>query len=284
MRADDAWLLAIPVCHVGGLSILTRCLHARAAVVLQDRFEAATILSVVPTMLARALEQKADLAAARAVVVGGAACPPALLDECAARGVHALTTYGLTETCAMVTMQRPRDPHTREPGVGTPLPGTEIRIQEGHIQVRGPTLFSGYLDHPPHARGAWYDTGDLGEIDDAGRLHVHTRRVDLIVTGGENVYPAEVEAALGTCDGVRRAIVFGVPDAEWGELVACAIESDPARPIPEPVLFAAMSRVLATHKRPRRVCFVEAIPTVGDKLDRARAKKDFLPLVRAWTK
>ena len=108
------------------------------------------------------------------------------------------------------------------------------------------------------------------------------RRVDLIVTGGENVYPAEVEAALEGCPGIRRALVFGVPDAEWGELVACAIERDPKNAVPEPEMYASLSRVLATHRRPRRVVFVDGLPTAGDKLDRAAGKARFASEVRPW--
>jgi o-succinylbenzoate---CoA ligase len=291
-RPDEAWLLAMPVCHVGGLSILTRCLRARATVVLHEAFDPraaleakATIHSVVPTMLARLLEEDRDNALAKAlVVVGGAPCPPSLLDECAARGVLALATYGLTEACAMVTVQEPRDRHARETGSGRALPGTEIKIVDERIHVRGPTVFSGYLGQPPHPPGAWFDTGDFGEIDAEGRLHVRARRVDLVVPGGENVYPAEVEAALESCAGVRRAFVFGVPDAAWGELVACAIERDERAPVAERDLFVAMSGVLASHKRPRRVCFVDGLAAAGDKIDRARRKTELLPLLRPWEK
>jgi O-succinylbenzoic acid--CoA ligase len=159
-----------------------------------------------------------------------------------------------------------------------------VRSADGRIHVRGPTLMDGYLGEAPLAPGAWLDTGDLGDIDEGGRLAVHARRVDLIVTGGENVYPAEVEAAIESCPGVRRAIVFGVPDADWGELVACAIEKDPSRPTAEAELHASIAKILATHKRPRRVVFVDALPTAGDKIDRIRAKEANLPRVRPWLK
>jgi O-succinylbenzoic acid--CoA ligase len=295
-REDDAWLLAMPVCHVGGLSILTRSLAARRTVVVHERFDAdatlaaieagVTLVSVVPTMLKRLLEADAHgvLARTRAVLVGGAACPPALLAECASRGVLALTTYGLTEACSQVTTQPLRDAARVEPGCGVALGGTEVEIKDGRIHVRGPTMMDGYVGEAPLAPGAWFDTGDLGELDDAGRLHVHARRVDLVVTGGENVYPSEVEAALESCPGVRRALVFGVADAEWGELVACAIERDPARGAPEPEIYTSMTRVLASYKRPRRVCFVDALPTLGEKLDRVRGKSIFTGSVRSWAK
>lgn len=295
-RDGDAWLLAMPLCHVGGLSIVTRCVAARRTIVLHERFDAdraldairagVTLVSVVPTVLKRLLDADAEnvLARARAILVGGAACPPQLLEECARRGVHALTTYGLTEACSQVTAQAPRDPRRVEPGSGRPLEGMEVKLDGSRIHVRGAARMDGYLDEAPLAAGAWFDTGDLGELDEEGRLHVFARRSDLVVTGGENVYPAEVEAALESCAGVRRALVFGVPDPEWGELVACAIEREPTREMAESEIYTAMTKVLATHKRPRRVCFTTALPTIGEKLDRARGKAIYARSLRPWSK
>ncbi|KYF82604.1 2-succinylbenzoate-CoA ligase, partial [Sorangium cellulosum] len=251
VRDDDRWLLCMPLCHVGGLSIVTRCLLARRAVVLVPRFDPAavlasiardraTLLSVVPTMLLALLEADRDnvLARLRAVLVGGAGAPERALDECARRGVPALTTYGLTEACSQVTVQRPRDPRTREPGSGAPISGVELRIAGagsdgvGRIEIRGPVLFRGYYRGPERAPellvdgAGWFSTGDLGAVDAAGRLHVAARRSDLIVTGGENVYPAEVEQVLASCAGVAGAVVFGVQDERWGQVVAAAIVPD----------------------------------------------------------
>ncbi|MGK4005520.1 AMP-binding protein [Sorangium sp. So ce1036] len=311
VRDDDRWLLCMPLCHVGGLSIVTRCLLARRAVILAPRFEPAsvlasivrdraTLLSVVPTMLLALLEADRDnvLARLRAVLVGGAGAPARALDECARRGVAALTTYGLTEACSQVTVQRPRDPRTREPGSGAPVAGVGLRIAGagadgvGRIEIRGPVLFRGYHRGPgrdpelPIDGDGWFSTGDLGALDAAGRLHVASRRTDLIVTGGENVYPAEVEQVLESCAGVAGAVVFGVPDERWGHVVAAAIVPDQAAP-PDPggaslspalasELAAAVAARLAPHKRPRRLCAVAALPlTAAGKLDRAGAAARF---------
>jgi O-succinylbenzoic acid--CoA ligase len=297
----DRWIACMPLCHIGGLSILTRCLLARRPVILEPRFdpasvlraidrEGATLLSVVPTML-RALLDEPDpraLARLRAILVGGAAAPAALLEECARRGILALTTYGLTEGCSQVTTQRPRPPHLTEPGSGHPLPGISLSIRTaegaeavpgevGRIHLRGPNLMSGYWRGPttapmtPFLEGGWFDSGDLGAVDAEGRLHVHARRTDLIVTGGENVDPVEVERALEACPGVRRALVFGIPDERWGQIVAAAIELEPqadaGRDFKE-----AVAHTLAPHKRPRRVWVVDALPVNrSGKLDRAAA-------------
>ncbi|WP_437993769.1 AMP-binding protein [Sorangium sp. So ce145] len=307
VRDDDRWLLCLPLCHVGGLSIVTRCLLSRRAVILAPRFEPAsvlasivrdraTLLSVVPTMLLALLEADRDnvLARLRAVLVGGAGAPARALDECARRGVPALTTYGLTEACSQVTVQRPRDPRATEPGSGSPIAGVELRIEGagsdgvGRIEIRGPVLFRGYYRGPDRAPelsvdgAGWFGTGDLGALDAAGRLHVAARRSDLIVTGGENVYPAEVEQVLASCEGVAGAVVFGVPDDRWGQVVAAAIVPDQASPCeaggaaPSPAwlgdLAAVVAARLAPHKRPRRLCAVAALPlTAAGKLDRAGA-------------
>ncbi len=128
-------------------------------------------------------------------------------------------------------------------------------------------LMAGYWGAPALAPGAWFDTGDLGEIDARGCLFVHARRVDLIVTGGENVYPAEVERVLEAFPGIAAAGVFGVPDETWGQTVAAALVAQPA-PAPETLARYLCAR-LAPHKRPREICLVGALPqTIAGKLDR----------------
>ncbi|MCK6591084.1 MAG: 2-succinylbenzoate--CoA ligase, partial [Polyangiaceae bacterium] len=130
---------------------------------------------------------------------------------------------------------------------------------------------------------AWFDTGDLGAFDEQGRLHVFARRTDLIVTGGENVYPAEVERVIEAIPGVARAMVFGVPDPRWGQIVAAALVLDPARPVSLDRVAAELSRGLAAHKRPRRLCTASALPiTPSGKLDRASAPEHFAPLLRPF--
>jgi len=282
-EVDDCWLICMPLAHVGGLSILTRCLAARRCVALAPRFDAAafpewidalqvTLVSLVPTMLERVLEAHPGWAGSprlRAILLGGAVAAPRLLRRAAERGLPVLVSYGLTETCAQVTATRYA---TRFApfglGAGEPLPGTRVRIVDGRIEVGGPTLMAGYLGEPPLVPGAWFDTGDLGEIDAAGRLHVHARRTDLIVTGGENVYPAEVERALEGCPGIVAAGVFGLPDPLWGQTVAAALVAEREPPC-DAALVEYMGTQLAPHKRPRGICYVARLPqTAAGKLDR----------------
>lgn len=287
----DRWLLAMPLAHVGGLSIVTRCLLARRAVVLpawhgpfapealaqQIAAQRVTLLSLVPTQLARllALPGWRPPPALRAVLLGGAAASEALVARAAERGVPVLCTYGLTEACSQVTSQSLADPVRA--GSGRPLPGAEVRILDDQIQIRGPMLFDGY-----HRRGAppqlpltadgWFATGDLGRLDADGSLHVLARRTDLIVTGGENVYPIEVEQALERCPGVLSACVFGVADEAWGQRVAAALVLAPdadAGAVFRGVRALVLGQ-LAPHKRPRLVAQVDALAVTGaGKLDRA---------------
>jgi O-succinylbenzoic acid--CoA ligase len=127
---------------------------------------------------------------------------------------------------------------------------------------------AGYWNEPPLEPDAWFDTGDLGEFDAAGCLHVHARRADLIVTGGENVYPAEVERVLEAFPGIVATGVFGVPDDVWGQVVAAALVVEKAPP-PDAALADFCRRELAPHKRPRQVCYVERLPVAtSGKLDR----------------
>ena len=281
---DDCWLLAMPLARVGALSIVTRCLAARRSVALAAAFDAralpqwveqqrVTLVSLVPTMLAQCLDAHPDWTPQphlRAIQLGGAAASPRLLQRAAERRLPIVITYGCTETCSQVVstpyaLRYEAAAH----GAGRPLAGAQVRVAEGRIEVRGPMLMAGYLGEPALDPQAWLDTGDLGEIDARGCLHVHARRADLIVTGGENVYPAEVERVLEGCPGIVGAGVFGVPDETWGQTVAAVLVVDAAPPADEAIIEYLGSR-LAPYKRPRRICFVEALPhTSAGKLDRA---------------
>jgi len=288
-RDDDRWLLCMPLAHVGGLSVLVRCLLARKTVVLASRFVAAdvplwierdrvTLASLVPTMLARMLDEHSDWRAPphlRAVLLGGDGAPPALLARAAGRGLPVLLTYGLTETCGQVATQRPGTP----PAVrgAPPLSGVELRIVENRIQVRGPALMTAYFPraaHPgPFSADGWLETGDLGRIDEEGRLHVLGRWDDRIVTGGETVHPREIELALEAHPAIREACVFGLPDERWGRIVAAAIVPHGAPPS-EADLGDFLAGRLAPFRLPRRIFFAKNLPRgPSGKLDRRAAAR-----------
>jgi O-succinylbenzoic acid--CoA ligase len=282
-RNDDCWLMCMLPARVGGLSIVTRCLAGRRPFALVSRFDAAglpalieehgvTLMSLVPTMLSMLLDRHPGWAAPpsfRAILLGGALASPNLLRRARQRGLPIVITYGLTETCSQVVATPYELRHDPEGcGAGRPVAGAQIQIVDGRIQVRGPMLMAGYLDEPALERDAWFDTGDLGEIDAGGCLHVRARLTDLIVTGGENVYPAEVERVLESCPGVIAAAVFGVPDSTWGHTVAAALVAESAAP-GETALRDYISAHLSPSKRPRDIFFVPHLPhTPAGKLDR----------------
>ncbi len=281
---DDCWLLAMPLARVGGLSIVTRSLAARRTVALAPSFDAArlpqwiedhrvTLLSLVPTMLVQVLDAHPGWrppAHLRVLLLGGAAASPQLLERAAGRGVPIVITYGCTETCSqVVATPYARRFDTAACGAGRPLPGAQVRVDGGRIQVRGPMRMAGYLGEPPIEPDAWFDTGDLGEFDADGFLHLRARRADLIVSGGENVYPAEVERVLEGCPGVQAAGVFGLADETWGQVVAAALVTGPRSPGDDELIDYLAAR-LAPHKRPRWIGVVQSLPfTQAGKLDRA---------------
>lgn len=285
-RDGDRWLLALPPAHVGGLSVLTRCLQARRTVVLGAGLdpvgllrlmarEAITLASLVPAQLARLLAAHADPppSSLRAVLVGGGPCPAATLAEGRRRGWPLLPTYGLTEACSQVATVAPGEAPV---GCGRPLEGVEVRLVRGEISLRGATLFDGYVENgevtPRLDEDGWFATGDLGELDEPGNLHVRGRLDDLIVTGGENVAPAEVEEALVGCPGVAEALVVGVPDEVWGEVVAALVVSRPGAAPAAAELERCLGCALAPFKRPRVLRWVEQLPlTPGGKPDRVAA-------------
>ncbi len=294
--ARDRWILTLPLSHVGGLSVVTRCLCAVRPIVLVPRFAEAAVwtaiardggtrLSAVPAIAHRLLADaghQADLAHLSLVMLGGQAAPLALRQALATAGVPAVASYGLTESCAAAACESPAEAGLLRPGCGTALPGMAIRIAgpegrpvrdgvAGSIQLRGAALLAGYAGTPglpaADAQG-WLDTGDLGWQDDNGRLHVQGRRSEVIVTGGEKVVPGVVEAALREHPSVRDAVVFAVPDERWGAIVCAAVEA-PAALAHDASLPALLATLLPPWARPRRLACLPALPRLNTaKVDR----------------
>ncbi len=298
--ADDRWLLTLPAYHIGGLSILFRAAIYGIGVVLQPRFDPeavwasissdrVTIVSLVPTMLERLLEGDAPREhALRCVLLGGAAAPPALLARAAKRGIPVVQTYGLTECCSQVATLAPADALSHPGSAGKPLLGVDLRIDRddstdgaGQILVRGPTVSPGYCEgetiRPIVDADGWFPTGDYGRIDPNGYLYVLDRRVDLIVSGGENVYPAEVEAILRGYGDVQDACVVARVDPTWGQVPVCALTTRGA-PHPELAenLTAYCRERLAPFKIPRAFRVVGELPrTSTGKLRRGEIRRWF---------
>lgn len=281
----DRWLLALPLAHVGGLSILLRCLEGRAGAVLADTAagwepstvarqienDEITLVSLVPTQLRRllALPDFALPPRVRALLIGGAAASPALIAAAAGRGWPCRLTYGATEAASQIATQETPAPT----GCGRPVPGMTVVIGEDHhIRVRGANLFSFYLPGGENGRDAegFFASGDLGHLDAQGNLHVFGRADDVIITGGENVHPLTVEAALEELPAIAAAAVFPWPDEEWGQLVCAAVVPQAGQALPDlETLRTALKQTLPAYALPRRLFVVESLPqnAVG-KLDR----------------
>lgn len=278
LRHDDRWLAPLPLFHVGGLAVLWRSVIYGITAVVHETFDperlnhaidddGVTIVSVVSTMLQRMLDARGNLpypATLRCVLLGGGPAPRSLLERCLRLGVPVAPSYGLTEAASQVATLIPEDVGRKLGSAGKALFPTEVRVEDGEILVRGPTVMLGYIGRSEETaralRGGWLHTGDLGYLDEDGYLYVTERRDDLIVSGGENVYPAEVEAVLLSHPSVADAGVVGLPDDEWGQVVAAAVQLRPdARAQPEEVLAFVRER-LAGYKVPRRLWFTSELP------------------------
>ena len=274
----DTWLLAMPLHHVAGLGIVLRSAYAGGKVRLLEAFEAgryarelqvrATMASVVPTMLQRILAANpGPYHGLKGVLVGGGPIPDGLLERADAVGLPVLPTYGMTETCGQVATLRPGSPVEKR---AHPLPGVEITItNDGRIAVRGPQTSPGYLGEPDRRADEWFVTGDLGEIDPDGAVRVTGRADDMIISGGENIDPVEVELALSGHPQLDRVMVVGVPSEEWGYEVGCLYEGQV-----DPSSLKAWARDrLPSSAVPRHWRLVEEIPvTVLGKPDRSAGR------------
>jgi o-succinylbenzoate---CoA ligase len=260
----ERWLCALPLSHVGGLSILIRSAIYGTTAVVHERFETEralaalhddgiTLVSVVATTLTRLLDAGLERPAAlRCALTGGGPVPAALLERARATGVPVSQTYGLTESCSQVTTTPLAAIDANSVNAGTPLFCTHLRISaDGEILVAGPTIAPGSRD-----ADGWLATGDLGELDDQGRLRVTGRKADTIISGGENVAPTEVEAALEAHPGVLEAAVVGRVDPQWGEAVAAIVVARAGAALDEETLRLHCAERLASYKVPKRIALV----------------------------
>ena len=248
-RRTDRWLACLPLSHVGGLSVVTRALVTDTPLAVLPAFDAdsvqraardgATLVSLVPTALGRI-----DPSLFRVIVLGGAA-PPETLPP------NVVTTYGMTETGSGVVYD------------GVPLDGVEVALddEDGTIMLKGPMLLRCYRDgaDPKHS-GGWLTTLDIGELDANGRLVVLGRRGDLIITGGENVWPEPVEKVLAEVPGVADVAVAARDDEEWGQRVVAFVVPSAEGPPSLDSLRGAVKAALAPHAAPRELVLVDAIP------------------------
>ncbi len=302
LRADDRWLACLPLFHVGGLSIPLRSVIYGIATVIHHGFDAlavnraideqgVSIVSVVSTMLQRMLDAHGERPypnSLRCVLIGGGPVPEPLLERAAALSVPVVQTYGLTETASQVATLAPEDALRKLGSAGKPLFPNELRIESasqaasagtvGEIVVRGPSVTVGYFNRPEATasafRDGWLHTGDLGYLDDEGYLYVVDRRDDLILSGGENVYPTEVEAALLAHPAVDEVGVIGVPDPDWGQVPVALVKPKREHDLDVEALRAFCRERLASYKVPREIRMVVGLPrNAAGKLLRRELRK-----------
>ncbi len=273
--ADDRLICALPLFHMHGLGVAVNgTLTAGASMVVLPRFDPADIVAVstgatmlfgVPTMWSRLVDAAVlpQLRHLRLLVSGSAPLDPTLFEAIRAdAGQPPLERYGMTETVMLAG--NPLHGERRAGSVGLPMPGVQVRLAEdGEVQVRGANVFSGYLDQPDATAAAftadgWFRTGDVGEFSADGYLSLVGRTSELIISGGYNVYPREVEDALLALPGVIDAAVIGMPDREWGEVVTACVVLAPWADIES--VGDSLVDTLASYKRPRRWRIIDEVP------------------------
>jgi o-succinylbenzoate---CoA ligase len=260
--ASERWLSCLPLAHIGGMLVVYRHLLLGAPVSFRSRLTAGTVAglpdarftSIVPTQLTRLLDAGAGLRQFRAMLVGGSGMDSALRDRAAGAGAPVVQTYGMTETCGGVVYD------------GRPLPGMEVRASAaGELLIRGPMLMRGYRLDPSASAAVfdadgWLRTGDGGEVDADGTVRVRGKLADVIVSGGEKIWPAEVEAALAGHPDVAAVLVAASVDREWGQRVVARVvpKSHSAPPTLESLRSYAAATI-ARHKLPRELILVESL-------------------------
>lgn len=300
---NDRWLSCLPLYHVGGLSIVFRsCLYGTAMVLQRgfdlDDFQRSlqedriTLTSLVPTMLHRLLHSLPSNNvwphSLRLLLLGGAAARPQLLAAAWEAGLPVATTYGLTEAASQVATALPADVQRKPGSVGKPLMFTQVKIADssdqqktaaigeiGEVLVRGPQVMAQYYGNSDATATAlqdgWLHSGDMGYLDPDGDLFIVQRRRDMIISGGENIYAAEVEAVLRGHPAVADVCVVGLPDPEWGQRIAAAVQLHPGETLSQDDLLAYSRTRLAGYKQPaaQDMRFVTALPhTASGKIAR----------------
>jgi O-succinylbenzoic acid--CoA ligase len=278
LHADDAWICAVPLFHISGYSILMKSVLYGMEMQLIEKFDTravnnslqngeATIISVVPAMLSNMINSLSGTYSPRfrCMLLGGGPAPVSLLEQCKQKNIPVFQTYGMTETSSQIVTLAPEYALKKLGSAGKPLFPCAVKIDgedEGEILVSGPNVTTGYLNRPEaneqSFENGWFRTGDIGRFDADGFLYVLDRRSDLIISGGENIYPAEIESVLMSQDAIREAGVTGVPDAKWGSVPAVFYVAN--RPVTSEELAAFCGEKLARYKVPAYFIETDELP------------------------
>ena len=273
----DNWLMVLPLFHVSGLSILMRSLYNGTAVTILPKYDKSQVLklieseninmmSLVPTILTQ-LEPSISHHKLRVILLGGEFIPMALIDACEKKSLPIYKTYGMTETFSQsVTFSVLDYPHKRD-SVGKPLPGMQVRIDKpdadgvGEIHLTGPMVMTGYINKE-HIDGD-LNTDDIGYVDEDGFVYILNRRKDLIISGGENIYPKELEDLVYTLPSVKECAVVPVPDDTWGQVPALFVVFHDGESMTADAILSFMTKSLAKYKVPKYVKILPALPRNG---------------------
>ena len=273
----DNWLMVLPLFHVSGLSILMRSLYNGTAVTILPKYNEAQVLklieseninmmSLVPTILTQ-LEPSISHHKLRVILLGGEFIPMALIDACEKKSLPIYKTYGMTETFSQsVTFSVLNYPHKRD-SVGKPLPGMQVRIDKpdadgiGEIHLTGPMVMTGYINKEPIDGDL--NTDDIGYVDEDGFVYILNRRKDLIISGGENIYPKELEDLVYTLPSVKECAVVPVLDPKWGQVPALFVAFHDGESMTADAILSFMTKSLAKYKVPKYVKILPALPRNG---------------------
>jgi fatty-acyl-CoA synthase len=287
----DRILTTLPLFHVGGLNNLTTpALQAGCTVVLHPKFdveacfdaierERITLTVLVPAqldmMMASPRWQSTDFSSLRMITTGSTIVPARIISAVHARGVPLVQIYGSTETCPIAVCLKAQDAVRKAGSTGKAAAHCELRIVDdsgldaaqgatGEILVRGPNVMSGYWNAPQETAAAlidgWFHSGDMGHLDAEGYLYVDGRRKEMIISGGENIYPAEIENVLAECKDIAEASIIGRPDARWGEIVVAVVAPKTGRVLTPASVLQLLEGRIARYKHPKEVVFVDELP------------------------
>ena len=291
LTSADRVLTTLPLFHVGGLNILTLpAFHAGASVILHEQFdplaaieaierERITLTVLVPAQLTALMDhprwRQADLSSLRMITTGSTIVSESFVRRVNDRGLRLVQVYGSTETCPIAAYVRAENADRKAGAAGLPALHCEVRVvdsedkdvppgQDGEIIVRGPNVSRGYWKTPVATaetfRGGWYHSNDIGHFDNEGYLYVVSRKTDMIISGGENIYPAELENILLECSAILEACIVGRPDERWGEALVAIVVLQSGVRMTEADVLALFDDRIARYKRPREIRFADALP------------------------
>ncbi|MCD5003180.1 o-succinylbenzoate--CoA ligase [Enterococcus saccharolyticus] len=271
ITSADCWLCPTALYHISGLSIVLRMLRLGMSLYLYEKFVPeqlvhdilsgqGTVASVVSKMLTDCLPLLEATASFRYFLLGGGPISEAILQQCEAKELRVIQSFGMTETCSQVIAMPPEKAQEKLGSTGIPLKEVSLKLERGEILLKGPSIVTNYLNH----RGenawdneGWFHTGDLGKIDEDGYLYVLSRMSELIISGGENIYPAEVEKVLLQHPAIQEAVVVGQEDVTWGQVPVAYLKINQSLTLSE---VTQSLQVLAKYKRPKAFFVVKTIP------------------------